>query len=131
MLTVLDPRGHIRSTTATRNGLDLMNLPLRFLAELASFSALGYWGFSVDASALVRVAAGIGTPALAVAAWALFLAPRAPRRLSDPSALGLEAIVFVGSAAALAATGSVVGGTCLGSLALGNAITLRALGGAA
>ena len=44
---------------------------------------------------------GLGAPALAIAVWATFVSPKAPRRLEDPTRLVLEVVVFGAGAVAL------------------------------
>jgi len=104
------------------------NLALRFVLELASYAALGYWGASVGNIVAVRVALAIVVPAAAIALWVAFLAPKARRRLEGPSGLALELVVFLGASAAASVSVSVGAGLALGVVATANALALRALG---
>ncbi len=101
------------------------NLALAFLIELAGIAAVGYWGFTLDAGAGVRILAGIGTPVLFIAAWAVLGAPRAPVRLG-PAARLVFKIVWVGLAALLLAlAGAVPLGVLLAALCAVNLTLAR------
>ena len=54
--------------TALKNA----NLALAFFLELAALAALGYWVISTGQGTLAQIVLGIGVPAVAVVAWALF-----------------------------------------------------------
>lgn len=71
------------------------NLGLRFLLEIAMLVAFGYWGFATGDAIWQRVVLGLGAPLLALVAWGALVAPRAPRRLTDPLRLGVEIVLFV------------------------------------
>jgi len=101
------------------------NLVLRFLVELATYAALGYWGASVPAPWAVRVALAVATPAAAVAVWTQLLAPRATHRLREPGALVSEVVICVGAAVALAVSASPTLGAVLGATAIANAVVVR------
>ncbi len=81
--------------------LRAINLGIRFLLELCLLAALGYWGFHLDHSWLIRIAAGLGVPLLMAAAWGMFVAPKAANRLADPWRFGLEIGLFALGAGAL------------------------------
>lgn len=78
-----------------------MMLIIRFLLELCLLIALGYWGFQLDAGWFTRIVAGLGAPLFAAVLWGLFVAPKAPRLLSEPWRFGLEIILFGLGAGAL------------------------------
>ena len=61
---------------------------IRFALEIALLVGLGYWGYSLSDTTLVRLFAAIAIPALAAIAWAVFRTP------GDNSA-GKEGIVPV------------------------------------
>ncbi len=82
--------------TAIKNA----NLALAFFLELAALAALGYWCISTGQGTLAKIGLGIGVPAVAVVAWALFGAPRSVWRLQGLSFLILRVVCF-GSAFAL------------------------------
>ncbi|MFB8275518.1 YrdB family protein [Nocardia colli] len=74
---------------------------MTFLLELGVIAAVAFWGFTLDASVLVRVVAGLATPALFVLMWALFGAGSSPRfPLRGTWRLALELIWFGGGALA-------------------------------
>lgn len=84
------------------------NLLLMFLLELGVLFSVGYWGLTLDAALLVRIAAAAGGVALLVAVWAVFGAAKDARiPLRGPSRAVLEVLWFGGGAAALAAAGAV------------------------
>ena len=60
------------------------NAMLAFGLELALLAALAFWGFTADDDLLVRLALGLGAPALVIVIWAVLLAPNAKRRLPMP-----------------------------------------------
>jgi hypothetical protein len=87
-------------------------LVVRFLLELASLAAFGFWAWHSAPDALRWIAA-IALPAAAAVAWGVFAVPddpsrsgRAPVPTPGPIRLLLEVLVFFGSAVALAAAGA-------------------------
>lgn len=84
-----------------------MSLALAFLLELAAFAAFAYWGASVGSGA-VSVVLAIAAPALAIALWAVFGAPRSSRRLPTGPRVVFELSVFGLAAVALLAAGAPV-----------------------
>ena len=101
------------------------NLALRFLVELATYAALGYWGASVSAPFAARAALAVAVPAAAIVLWTQLLAPKAAHHLREPGALLVEVAIFAGGAAALAAAGSAALGAALGGLSVANAVLVR------
>ncbi len=81
------------------------NLALRFLLELCSLAALGYWGFHTDRGTMLKVVLGIGAPLLVAAIWGTFVAPKASVQLPGALREGLALTVFGIAAIALAAAG--------------------------
>lgn len=83
------------------------NLAVRFLLELSSLAAFGYWGWTVRGGLALRLVAAVGMPVLAATLWGLFISPRArfSTGLVGQAALGL--VVFLGAAGALYARGHV------------------------
>src|SRR5213592_1081485 len=65
---------------------------LRFVLELALLAAISYFGFTFGG--LVGWVLGLGLPAIVIAIWGAFVAPRAVRRLADPARLVLELALF-------------------------------------
>jgi hypothetical protein len=95
-----------------------LSLALKFLLELAAFAGLAYWG--AQTSVLLAIAA----PALAIALWAVFAAPRSERRLPTPARVPFELGVFGLAALALLAAGAPVAALVLAVLALVSAALL-------
>ncbi|MFI7004580.1 YrdB family protein [Nocardia sp. NPDC050175] len=77
------------------------NLFGTFLLELGVLAGAAVWGFTLPADVLVRIIAGVGTPALFALMWALFGAGSTPRfPLRGPWRAALELIWFGGGALA-------------------------------
>ena len=75
--------------------LEAGNLALRFLLEMCTFAALGYWGFTTF------LPLAIIAPLAAVLTWGTFVAPRARIRLEDPARLAVEVVFFAVGVVAL------------------------------
>ena len=86
------------------------NLTVRFLLELLLLAALAWWGFTLDAPILVRILVGLAAPAGAAVLWGRWIAPRARGRLRDPLRFGVETVLWIAGAGAVAA----VAGTAWG-----------------
>ncbi|MGW4898714.1 YrdB family protein [Kitasatospora sp. NPDC004240] len=84
------------------------NEVVAFLLELAALGCLGRWGFGAGHEGALGILLGLGTPALAIALWALFAAPRARLRPRLPLVLVVKALVLGGGAAALYGVGHPV-----------------------
>ena len=111
-----------------RAGLAVANLTLRFVVELAAYASLGYWGASIGSSPVTRLAGAILVPVAVILVWARHLAPKAPRRLSDPVALVLELAIFLAAAVALGSSGPVGLATMFGAVAVANTFLVRRFG---
>lgn len=83
-------------------------LTIRFLLELLMLAAYFAWGYSA-AGLLGAVAATL----LVAVVWGVFLSPKAPVRLSPAVRTGLEMVVFLIAAFALAALGHWLWGAAL------------------
>jgi hypothetical protein len=94
-----------------------LNLVFRFVLELVVLVALFHWGVSASDMLVVQVILGLGAPALAIAAWGLFVAPKASRRLPDPQRLAVEIVVFGAGVMAFLATGDTLLAVLLGAAA--------------
>lgn len=104
----------------------LGNLGLAFLLELAAIAALGYWGFHVAGSTAVRIVLGLGAPALAIVAWALFAAPTAT--FAAPALYWLTVtLVFGGAGAGLWVSHQQVLGVLLPVLFVANLVIIKAM----
>lgn len=72
-----------------------LNLAFRFILEMLVLVALFLWGLSMSDSLPTQLVLGLGAPAMVMAVWGLFVAPRASRRLPDPSRLLVEGVIFL------------------------------------
>jgi len=70
-----------------------------FFVEVAAILALGVWGFRAGSGTVTTLLLGLGIPAVAIALWSLFAAPKSV--FTMPMA-GLAVKVLVLGAAALA-----------------------------
>jgi hypothetical protein len=94
-----------------------LNLAVRFLIELAMLFSFGFWGWQQVSGQPMRTLVAIALPVLAAAIWGGFVAPKARRRLEDPSRLLLEVILFGSGAAALMHAGARTAGVVLAVVA--------------
>lgn len=107
------------------NPVGAVNLAVRFLvAELGALVALGLWAFDAfDGVATVLVAVvAIGT---AVGLWAVFVAPKASQRLSDPARFALELGIFAAATAALVAVAGITLAVVYAAMAVASAALVR------
>lgn len=63
------------------SGLKGANLALSLLVELGVIAALAWWGWTVGATAPLKILLGTAAPLIAIGAWSVLGAPRSPRRL--------------------------------------------------
>jgi hypothetical protein len=105
--------------------LKASNLALKFLLELAAFAALAYWGATVGEGA-VAVLLAVAAPAVAIALWAIFAAPKSQRRLPRAARVTFELGVFALAALALLAAGSPLAAVLFAAFAFVNAVLLAA-----
>ncbi len=104
---------------------------VRFLSELAMLGALGYVGFQLvadDASLALQLGLALALPAVAAVAWWAWVAPRAPRRLSDPARLGVEIVLFAAAATGLVVLGQLWWAVVLAALYITGSLHGRAGG---
>ncbi|HEY7341850.1 MAG TPA: YrdB family protein [Ktedonobacterales bacterium] len=97
-----------------------VNLGLAFLLELGVLAALGYWGFTVGPTTLLKFVLGLGAPALAVVIWAIFGAPNSSTQLQGAAYLALQFVFFGGGALALVVSGQRGLGIAFALIALVN-----------
>ena len=69
---------------------------VRFACEIAAVVAVVWWGWPV---------LGIVAGAVVIGLWAVWVAPKSNRRLSDPARIVLELVIFGAAAAAFASVG--------------------------
>ncbi len=101
------------------------NLALKFGLELAAIAAFGYWGASLD-GALLSAVTMVLAPAVMIALWGRFAAPRASRRLSPRARIPLELTILLLAAAALLAAGQDVLAAVMAVTVVLNALLLTA-----
>jgi hypothetical protein len=106
-------------------GLKAANLGLKFLLELAAIAAFAYWGAS-HSPVILAVILAIAIPAVFVAAWGIWAAPRSPRRLPRHTRTPFELGCFTVAAVALIAAGATVAGIAFGVIAAVNTVLLAA-----
>ena len=85
--------------------MESINDGFRFILEVCALASLSYWGFKAHGSTAAKWGSGIGTPLLAIVAWALFVPPNASMRLDDPWKLFVELTVFGSATIALLRVG--------------------------
>jgi hypothetical protein len=78
-----------------------LNLVVSFFLELAMLVALSYAGFHTGKSNLLHWLVGLGTPIVIIAFWAIYMAPNASGRFSDPIRQIVSFILFELAALAL------------------------------
>jgi hypothetical protein len=105
-------------------GTNPVNLAVRFVLEIASLIAIGYWGWS-QSEGVLRFVFAIGVPLLAAALWGTFAVPddpsrsgRAPVPIPGFARLLLELAFFGAATVALFAIGSSQLGWVLGIASL-------------
>jgi hypothetical protein len=79
-----------------------------FVAELVLLAVLAVAGEGLGSGALWRVVLAVVLPVAAALAWALWLAPRASRRLGGRVGLAVKIALFTAAAVLLASIGFVV-----------------------
>lgn len=102
-----------------------VNMALMFFLEVGVLISAGYWGFTLSPTWAVRLVAGLGAPALFIAAWALFGAgggENAVFPLTGLARAALEILWFGGGALALYAAGAAVPAGALAALFVVNAV---------
>lgn len=80
-------------------------LAIRFLAELGMLACLAVGGWQLGGSLWASVVLGIALPAVAVAVWGRWVAPRASHRVKDPARLLVEVALFALALATVLSTG--------------------------
>ena len=93
------------------------NLLVRFLLELSAIAAVAYWGFAT-ASGLTQWLLGLGAPAAVIAAWWLFVAPKATIEVPRRARFAIELVIFGAAAIALVAAEQPVLGILLAAIEL-------------
>jgi Protein of unknown function (DUF2568) len=105
--------------TAMVTGLVWVNAALAFLLELAALGLLGWGGWLLGGSGVLRVVLAVGLPAAAAVAWGLFAAPQAGFP-STGGRLAVQLLVFGGAAVVLALAASPRWGTAFAVVVAAN-----------
>lgn len=97
------------------------NEALAFVLELAALACLSWWGFHAGGGSPARqLLLAFGIPALAIALWGLFAAPRARIRLPLAGVLAVKAVVLGGGAFGLYRVGHPAGAVALAVVMVAN-----------
>lgn len=99
------------------------NLAIKFLLELAAFTAFAYWG-TVTGSGALSILLGIAAPATAIILWSVLAAPRSSHRLPTATRVPFELAVFALAAGALVAAGNFLAAITLTVIAIANSALL-------
>jgi Protein of unknown function (DUF2568) len=75
--------------------LRVFNLGVRFLLELASLAAFGYWGATLRTTGALRALLAIAIPLAVALLWGLFISPKARYSTGRPGQVGLGLLVFL------------------------------------
>jgi hypothetical protein len=97
----------------------------RFLSELAMFAGLATAGFRLGDGVVFGIVDAVLLPVVAAALWGMFLAPRARRRLPEPTRFLVEFVLFGATGLVLALSGLVVAGIVVGVAGIGFAALTR------
>lgn len=100
-------------------GVKAVNLGVRFVLELCVLAAFGYWGWQ-SAEGGWRWLWVVLLPVAGATVWGRWVAPKASRRLSDPSRLGVEIVLFGAAVLALVTAGRPELGLILAALLMVN-----------
>ncbi|MET8536215.1 YrdB family protein [Streptomyces sp. NPDC005065] len=97
------------------------NEVLAFVLELAALACLSWWGFHSGGGHPARqLLLAFAIPALAIALWALFAAPRARIRLPLAGVLAVKAVVLGGGAFGLYRVGHPAAAVALAVVMVAN-----------
>ena len=97
-----------------------VNAALAFLLELAMIASFGYWGYQSTTNALMKWLLAIGLPLVVIVVWALYFAPKGPRRLTSMPGSLLSLGLFLLAAFALYQSDQPVAAVAFAALAIVN-----------
>jgi hypothetical protein len=103
------------------------NLLLAFALELAMLVALGIFGWNASGTTWLKFGLALGLPALAIAAWAVWGAPKSKTRLKGGALLIFKIVMFAIATVAWWAAGQGFIGTIFAVLAAINLLAGMAL----
>jgi hypothetical protein len=101
---------------------------LAFGCETAMLLSLGVVGWLGADGVLPRILLMIAMPGLAVAIWAVWMAPRSPRRLKTPWLSIAQIALFALTGAALATVGHAWWGIAIATISIVDVAALSARG---
>jgi Protein of unknown function (DUF2568) len=102
-----------------------------FLSELMLLGTLGVVGWRIGTGGLISIALAALFPALGALIWALWVAPRAAHRLTDPWRLITQIVLFLGAGVLAATTALVAWGVVLAAVGIAAFVTTRFIHGGA
>ncbi|MHC5216234.1 YrdB family protein [Enterococcus sp. LJL128] len=70
------------------------NIAIAFLIEIFAIFILGYWGFTLHSSKIIRVTAGLLAPILTIVIWSIWCAPSSSYRLEGLWLVALKCLLF-------------------------------------
>jgi uncharacterized protein DUF2568 len=100
-------------------------LTVRFLTELALLAGLAVAGARLGDGVVFGIVDAVLLPVAAAAVWSLFIAPRARRRLAEPTRFIVEFLLFAATGVVLALSGWLVVGIVIAVAGIGFAILTR------
>jgi hypothetical protein len=109
------------------SALKSINLTIGFLLELALIGTVAFWGLTSSMPIPGRVILGLMLPTVVVVFWALFMAPRAKRRIPDRWEPVVALVMFLGAAVLLIMSGHRTAGGVFALVAVLNTIGVYAL----
>jgi hypothetical protein len=107
------------------SGISGFVLAVRFLTELALLAGLAAAGARLGDGLVFSIVDAVLLPLAAAAVWSLFIAPRARRRLPEPTRFIVEFLLFAATGVALALSGWLVVGIVIAVAGIGFAILTR------
>ncbi|OTN88907.1 hypothetical protein A5819_001399 [Enterococcus sp. 7E2_DIV0204] len=70
------------------------NIAIAFLIEVAAIFILGYWGFTLQSSKIIRVTVVLLAPILMIIIWSIWCAPSSNYRLEGLWLVILKCLLF-------------------------------------
>ena len=107
--------------------LRAINLGVRFFLELAALAAFAYWGATLSASSLSRIAAALALPVAVGVIWGLFISPKARVPTGRLGRAGLGLVVFLAAAMALFDRGHAAAAQAFAAVAIMSSLVVYAL----
>ncbi|MEP7021980.1 MAG: YrdB family protein [Pseudonocardiales bacterium] len=98
-----------------------------FVSELLLLGTLVVVGYRLGTGGLISIAMAALYPALGALIWALWVAPKAARRLEDPWRLITQVTLFLVTGALAVITGLVVWGVVLAAVGVGAFVAARVI----